>query len=107
MSNINAGDMVLIVAGCGVGRSGIVEGCIPPGGSERIYAHDNSYDVTATNTGDSPVFVVSAPGFSTTFKSGEKLRGFLLKERHEILKISGHDDESIFDDCDVNCGEPA
>ena len=107
MSNINAGDMVLIVAGAGVGRSGIVEGCIPPGDSERIYAHDKSYDVTATNTGDSPVFVVSAHGFSTTFKNGENLRGFLIKERNEILKINGHDDESIFDDCDVNCGATA
>lgn len=107
MSNINPGDMVLIIAGTGTGRSCVVEGCIPPGDSERIYAHDKSYDVTATNTGNSPVFVVSAPGFSTTFKNGENLRGFLIKERNEILKINGHDDESIFEDCEVNCGEPA
>lgn len=105
MSDINPGDMVLIISGPGTGCSAIAEGVIEPHGRERVYSiGSNAYDVTLTNPSDYPFYVVSNGRFVQHFNGEEvKLRGFLLKRRHEILKIDGNDlvekDEPILMEC--------
>jgi len=105
MSDINPGDMVLIISGAGTGCSAISEGVIESHDWERVYSiGSNSYDVILTNPFDYPLYVVSNGRFVQHFNVEEKkLRGFLLKRRHEILKIDGNDlveeDEPILMEC--------
>ncbi|WP_320733846.1 hypothetical protein [Enterobacter kobei] len=108
MSDINPGDMVLIISGPGTGCSAIAEGMIGSGESERVYSTgSNAFDVTITNPFDYPFYVVSNGRFVQPVDDvdcGEmNLRGLLLKRRHEILKIDGNDlveeDEPILMEC--------
>ncbi|WP_420255246.1 hypothetical protein [Enterobacter asburiae] len=93
MSDINPGDMVLIISGPGTGCSAIAEGVIVSGDSERVYSTgSNAFDVTLKNPFDYPLYVVSNGRFIQHFNGGDmRLRGFLLKRRHELLKIDGND----------------
>lgn len=105
MSDINPGDMVLIISGPGTGCSAIAEGVIGSGDSERIYSTgSNAFDVTVRNHTDYPYYVVSNERFRQHFKSRKTpLSGFLFKRRHEILKIDGNDlveeDEQMLMEC--------